>query len=335
MAYSVGMIGLGNIFNGHLTTIREQKELQISAICDSNADLLHQREIELNCKGYTDYRKMLEEPPDVVVVALPHGLHSQVTVDALESGCHVIVEKPMAVSVDECRLMLAAAKKADRYLNVSEGSMYASGPRKTGEMFRKGLLGRFFTGVFNNSRGYFHEGRPAWFLDPKMSGGGMFSNVGLHRLAMTRGCLPGLKPVSVSASVMHMPEYQVEACTSALVRYAEGGAMHYEEVGYFLRASWWQTDNHYIFENGMVTFDDSVWRMATRDRRTIEEALTPGQENGYDGVYADLLRGIRGEEIRGPQAWEYAVDTSIAQAAYASSKSGHEVDLTLSEWRIL
>ena len=163
----------------------------------------------------------------------------------------------------------------------------------------------------------------------------MFSNVGLHRLGMTRGCLPGLKPVSVGASVMYMPEYQVEACTSALVRYAEGGAMHYEEVGYFLRSSWWPTTNHYIFEKGMVSFDDSVWRMATRDRRTIEEALTPGEENGGLGIYADLLRGIRGEEIRGPQAWEYAVDTSIAQAAYASSKSGHEVDLTSPEWRVL
>ena len=84
----------------------------------------------------------------------------------------------------------------------------------------------------------------------------------------------------------------------------------------------------------MVAFDDNIWRMATRDRNTIEEALSPGQENGYNGVYADLLRGIQGEEIRGPQAWEYAVDTSIAQAAYASSENGHEIDLTSPAWRI-
>jgi len=332
MTYSIGIIGLGNIFNGHLTAIRDRKELKISAICDCNADLLRRRENEIGCKGYTDYREMLEKPPDVVLVALPHGLHCQVTVAALESGCHVIVEKPMAVSVDECRLMLAAAKKANRYFNVTDGAAYAPGPLKTGEMFRKGLLGRFFTGTFINARGYFHKGRPAWFLDPKMSGGGMFSNVGLHRMAATRTCLPGLNAVSVSASVMHIPEYQVEACTSALVRYAEGGAMHYEEVGYFLKASWLQTNNHYIFENGMVTFDENIWRMATPDRSTIEETLPPRQE---DGVYADLLRGIQGEKIRGPQAWEYAVDTSIAQAAYASSKSGHEIDLTSPEWRVI
>jgi phthalate 4,5-cis-dihydrodiol dehydrogenase len=289
---------------------------------------------ELTCPGYADYRELLEDPPDAVAIALPHGLHCEVAVAALEAGCHVIVEKPMAVSVQECRRMMETADATGRYLNVSEVAAYAPGPVRVGEMFREGSLGRFFTGVFLNCRGYFHAGRPAWFLDPAMSGGGMFSNVGLHRLGVTRVCLPGLDPVRVSAEVSHMPEHQIEACTSALVRYDQGGAMHYEEIGYIPRPDWWMGGNHYVFEYGLVQFDSETLRLASASGDLVEEKLKTLDKPGYEGVYVDLVRGIRGEHLLGTDVRGYAVDTSIAQAAYASARTGEEIDLGSDEWRV-
>ena len=155
--------------------------------------------------AYLDYRDLLADGADVAVVALPHHLHCEVAVAALQAGCHVLVEKPLAVSVEQCRAMLQAARRNGRILAVTDTAAYHPGALLTGARFRDGTLGRFLSGVHHNARFYFHQGRPAWFLDPATSGGGMFANVGLHRLAQTRACLPGLEPVTVSASVSRWP----------------------------------------------------------------------------------------------------------------------------------
>ena len=161
----------------------------------------------------------------------------------------------------------------------------------------------------------------------------MFANVGLHRLAQTRACLPGLEPVTVSASVSQVAEHPVEACTSALVRYRTGGAMHYEELGYVPRPAWWSLDAHYVFEEGMVTFDDERWRLVTRDGAEHEEALAGGG-NPYEPVYRDLLRRLQGGTPLGPADWESAVDVAIVKGAYASARTEREVDLNAPEWQI-
>jgi len=333
MSYTVGFIGLGAIARSHLPAIAAQKGLRLAAVCDRDEHALTSRADEYGVAGYRDYRDLLAAGADVAVVALPHHLHCEAAVAALRAGCHVLVEKPLAVSVEQCRAMLQAARRGRRILAVTDTAAYHPGALRTGERFRDGTLGRFLSGVHHNARFYFHQGRPAWFLDPATSGGGMFANVGLHRLAQTRACLPGLEPVTVSASVSHVPEHPVEACTSALVRYRSGGAMHYEELGYVPRPAWWHLDAHYVFEEGMVTFDDKRWRLVTRDGAEHEEPLARGG-NPYEPVYRDLLRLLRGETPLGPAAWESAVDVAIVQGAYASACTERDVDLNAPEWQI-
>ena len=333
MSYTVAFIGLGAIARAHLPAIAAQDGLRLTAVCDRDEHAMRAHADEYGVAGYRDYGDLLAEGADVAVVALPHHLHCEAAMAALQAGCHVLVEKPLAVSVEQCRAMLEASGRARRILAVTDTAAYHPGALLTGEMFRDGNLGRFLSGVHHNARFYFHEGRPAWFLDPATSGGGMFANVGLHRLAQTRACLPGLEPVTVSASVSHLAEHPVEACTSALVRYRPGAAMHYEELGYCPRPAWWHLDAHYAFEAGMVTFDADRWRLVTRDGAEREEAL-PGAGNPYGPVYRDLMRRLQGETPLGPAGWESAADVAVVQAAYASARSEREVDLNAPEWQI-
>ena len=333
MKHSVGIIGLGAIFDSHAQALRLRDDLDITDLCDADEEVLGRRTQEWKCRGHTNYRELLAEPPDVIVVALPHGSHCEVAVAALEAGAHVVVEKPMAVGVGECRRMLAAARDAGRVLLVSETAAHHPGVRRTGEKFRNGELGRFLSGAVLNVRFYFHEGRPAWFLDPAFSGGGMFGNVGLHRLAAARACLPGLDPRSVTAEVARIAGHPVEACTSAMVRYAGGGAMHYEEIGYFPKPDWWQGGSHFVFEEGMVAFDNRTWRLVTRDGKEYTEQIAH-PASAYAPVYADLLRALAGEPPEGLTALDCARDTAIVHAAYASSAEGREIDLGCDDWRV-
>jgi len=159
----------------------------------------------------------------------------------------------------------------------------------------------------------------------------MFSNVGLHRLAMTRACLPGLVPITVSATVAHQPDWQVEACTTALVRYTEGGSMLYEEVGYYPRPEWLNAGTHYIFEQGIVWWDAATWRLAPRNGQEVVEDLAPDPK--YRAVYERMQQAVSGGEVQ-PRASEYAQDIAIVQAAYASSREQREIDLRSAEWHI-
>ena len=332
MQVTVGLIGLGNIVGHHLAGLEANAGLRVVAVCDRDEQKARRLARELDVKHLADHRELLSERPDVVVVALPHALHCPVTVEALEAGCHVLVEKPMAVSVAQCNQMLLAAAECKRHLIVTDGSDYDAGAILTGRRFKSGKLGRFFTGSVINERFYFHEGRPHWFLDPAVSGGGMFANVGVHRLAMTRTALLGLTPRRVSASVSCVPEHQVEACTSAIVTYGEGGSMFYEEVGYYPRPEWLNAGKHFVFEEGIVTWDDTAWRIVGRDGSHVEEPLPP-RDGPYAPAYANMLRAIRGEQYR-PKARENALDVAVSQAAYASARAGHEIDLSTPEWRI-
>jgi predicted dehydrogenase len=328
---SLGIIGLGNILDAHLRALDQLPDFEAVAVCDAAPEKRERVAATLGARPVATYDELLRSAPDVVVVNTPHGLHCEMTVAALEAGCHVLVEKPMAVSVDECRAMLAAAKAHGRELIVAESAGHTPGAVRTGEKFAAGELGRFFTGGIISARFYFREGRPAWFLDPAISGGGMFSNVGLHRLAVARASLPGLTPVAVSGSVSHQPEWDVEACTAAHVRYAEGGAMLYEEVGYYPRPEWLNAGVHFVFAEGVVSWEERHWRMMRRDGQEVVEDLPAAP--GYRPIYENMLRAVRGESL-GPTARGYAEDTVIAHAAYASAQTGREIDLRTPSWNL-
>lgn len=332
MKLTIGFIGLGNIIERHIGTVAAMPEFDLVAVCDRDEEKLKRRTTELGCKGFTQYRHLLDDGPDVVLIALPHGLHCDATVAALNAGCHVLVEKPMAVSVDECNRMLATAAECGKQLIVTEYASFQPGALLTGEKFRTGRLGRFFTGSIVNERFYFKKERPRWFLDPVMSGGGMFSNVGLHRLAVARACLPGLTPVSVTGSVAYLPKYKIEACTSAMVKYREGGAMLYEEVGYYPKPEWLNVGLHFVFEQGIVMWTSDTWGIMTRSGKVFQEPLQ-AQVPLYTPSYTNLLKAIRNEAYC-PKTWEHATDTAIAQAAYASAREGHQITLTRPPWVI-
>ena len=315
-----------------MATVEQFDDFDITAICDADPARVEAWQQRVGGRGFTRHTDLLEAPPDVVVVALPHALHGVVSVEAMGAGCHVIVEKPMATTVEDLRSMLKTACDRRRALIVSETGSFEPGVVETGRRYARGDLGRFLTGSSINARRYFNSDRPQWFLDSQASGGGMFGNVGLHRLANARGCLPGAIPASVTAAVAHVPEHAVEACTSALVRYRDGGSMLYEEVGYFERPPWLNGGRHFIFEKGMVSWDDTTWRMMPRDGAEITRDLPPA-ETTYASVYRNLLLAIDGQPCA-PETRELAQDAAIAQAAYESGRTGRDVDLGSEDWRI-
>ena len=326
MNLRTAIIGAGAIAKHHLKGMAGVAAFRIEGICDVDPERSQAMAKEANAEAYTEWRSMLQDDFDAVSICVPHALHAEIAVSALESGCHVLVEKPMAVTFDECRVMIAAAQKAGRCLKVAETAVFAPGPLRVGELFASDRLGRFLTGRIQQMRPYFTPHRPRWFLDPALSGGGMFMNLGPHRLGIVRTCLHNLTPEWVDAQVVTLPKQPVEAFVSARLGYREGGVMQFEQIGHFAPPQRWRGDHYMVFEEAFIGFSGDSLEITWREGHQSDESHSP-IEHVYKPVYEDWLRGIRGEQTHGPTAEDFAQDIAIIRAAYESGKCGQRINL--------
>jgi predicted dehydrogenase len=116
----IGIAGAGYFASVHAHAIATLPDFRIAAVSAGNKASTAAFAAAHGGRPCDDWRRMLDDPPvDVVLVAMPHHLHAPVTIAALQAGKHVMVEKPMAPTLDECVAMARAAVAADRKLMVA------------------------------------------------------------------------------------------------------------------------------------------------------------------------------------------------------------------------
>jgi len=178
---SMGLIGIGAIATDlHYPVYKDNPKVEIHSICDIDEELLNKRAKEWGIKkSYTDYKKLLADPEvDAVEVILPHHLHAEVGIAALEAGKHVSMQKPMAISVEECDALIDASKRSGKMLRVFENFMYYPPLVKAKELLDSGAIGEPLSIRLKAIQGTTGEKweipyrRWSWRFDPKRGGGG-------------------------------------------------------------------------------------------------------------------------------------------------------------------
>src|SRR5689334_20972792 len=112
--------GAAGIAPTHIRALQQLPGAQIAGLSDINAEGGKARAEEIGCPFFVDHREMLDAiKPDVAVICAPHPFHPPLALDAFAAGAHVLVEKPMAVSVADADTMIEAADRAGRLLVVS------------------------------------------------------------------------------------------------------------------------------------------------------------------------------------------------------------------------
>ena len=140
---------------------------------------------------------------DLVHIALPNSMHAEFAIKCAKAGKHVMVEKPMAISSEECEAMIAAAKEAGVLLGVNYRLQWEPHHVKAIELIGKGVIGDIASGNYEFSWGYAgalvgpnKDKIKKWLLDPKMTGGGALFDTGVYPIQAA--CyLTGKEPVSV------------------------------------------------------------------------------------------------------------------------------------------
>ena len=139
------VIGVGAMGRNHARVYQEIKEVELVAVADSDIVLAQEAARLRGGQAYADYGAMLGEvKPDVVTVAVPTHVHYQVVLDALGAGCHVLVEKPIAATLEEGQRMIDRAAELDLLLVVGHIERYNPAVIELKRRLDAGEIGHIF-----------------------------------------------------------------------------------------------------------------------------------------------------------------------------------------------
>lgn len=173
------VVGCGSIGKRHIAVLDAEKGVEIVGICDIDDNTVkEQSKLYDGLPWFTDFSKMLETVnADVINIATPHALHAEMSIQALEAGFNVLVEKPMALSSEDCLRMNQASEQSGKELWVVKQNRHNVPVRLAKDAMSKGMLGKVFMIkcdiLWNRYQGYYDDS--SWRGKKSEEGGALFT----------------------------------------------------------------------------------------------------------------------------------------------------------------
>lgn len=341
------LIGCGRIATNHIKAVTNNK-LELAALCDvkpeAMEDLLarHGLEGDTAIRRYTDYQEMLEaEKPTLVGIATESGSHAEIALACIERGIHVIIEKPMAMSMADADKIVQAAEKYNVKVCACHQNRFNNAIQATRKALEEDRFGRMSHGSihvrWNRNKDYYDQApwRGTWAHD-----GGCMMNQCIHGVDLLRWMM-GDEVVEVYAQTAQQFHHYLECedVGMAVVKFANGAIGTIEGTTNVYPKNLEET--LYLFgQNGTVkiggtsTNNIEVWDFA--DQRPEDEGMAGMQEatsnvygNGHTAVYADMMDAITRDRAPYIDARAGRRALEMILAMYQSAATGKPVTLPL------
>jgi UDP-N-acetyl-2-amino-2-deoxyglucuronate dehydrogenase len=336
------LIGCGRIAPNHIAAVIANKaETELAAVCDivpENIEtLLCKFDLQqAGVKRYTDYKEMIDiEHPQLVAVATESGLHAQIALYAINAGCNVIIEKPLAMSLDDADRLVAAAKEKGVKLCACHQNRFNKSVQKIRGALEEGRFGRLFHAAahirWNRGENYYTQApwRGKWASD-----GGALMNQCIHNIDLLRWMMG--EPVEVMAYTDNLshPYIEAEDLGLAVVKFKNGAYGLIEGTTNIFPKNLEET--LYIFgEKGTVKAGGKSvnlieeWNFADNinERDDVINQFSENPPNiygfGHTPLYTDMIKAIKenraprvtGEDGRGALELVLAIYKSAATGA--------------------
>jgi len=203
----VAIIGCGGIAHGkHLPSLAKLEQVELVAFCDIVAEKAKEAADKYGAAGakvYDNYVELLQDRSiDVVHVCTPNDSHADISIAALESGKHVMCEKPMAKTAADARRMVEAAERTGYKLTVGYNNRFRSDSMYLKQVCDAGELGDIYYAKAHAIR---RRAVPTWgvFLDGEKQGGGPLIDIGTHALDLTLWLMNNYEPKAVLGTTFH------------------------------------------------------------------------------------------------------------------------------------
>lgn len=212
----IGIIGSGGIAGAHVRGYKTMENVEIVGVADvipgKAEEFIQAKELD-GAQGFDDHRKLLELDLDGVSICTPNVAHHQTTVDALRAGKHVLVEKPLSVTLEQGIDMVQTAEATGKMLSVGFQPRYDPNMLTLKEIVQSGQLGKVY---FVETGGGRRRGMPGGtFVRKELAGAGAMADIGCYSLDLALNTLGYPKPLTVSAYTSNYfgtnPKYHPQA----------------------------------------------------------------------------------------------------------------------------
>jgi predicted dehydrogenase len=348
--HTTALIGCGRIGVKHIEGfVKNSDRMALTAVCDPVIERAEKKAKEYQAevpgsavKIYTDYRRLLaEQKPGIVTIAAESGKHPAIAGDCLEAGCHVICEKPMALSTGDADTMIAAARKTGKKLAVCFQNRFNAPVKKARAALEANRFGRVLHGMvqirWNRNDAYYGEApwRGTWAMD-----GGTLMNQCTHGIDLLQWMMGDAVRVQAQTRRFLRP-IEAEDFGAAIIEF-KNGALGIVEGSADIYPSNLNETLSVFGEKGSVVIGGlavnrlETWRFSDAGHTgdTEEKTLNPNEKDppsvygfGHAALFKDFIDAletgreplISGEE--GKKALE------IILAIYKSQKTGKPVDI--------
>jgi len=215
-----GIIGCGAITERYISVFEYLKTACVTAVVDSNLVKSKAMAQSFNCQAYDDYHKLLaDQNIEAVIIATPSGLHAKMAIDALNAGKHVVVEKPMAMTLEQADAMIGAAQKFKRILITVLNNRFLPATILLKKTIDQGAMGRIISGStcvnWYRPQKYYNE---APWRGTRLMDGGVLLNQAIHHLDLLLYYLGDVKQLQAyRATLGH--DIEVEDTAVAIVQF--------------------------------------------------------------------------------------------------------------------
>ncbi len=326
----IGLVGLGGMGRGHLTKLEqlmaEGENIKLVALCDIDPHAFGKVEASLNLQGmekadynFSNYHlyysvddMLANEELDLVHVVVPTYEHSTIAIKVLNKGINCLCEKPMAISLNQCQLMIDAAKRNNVRLMIGQCLRFWGEWVRLKDFFVKGTLGAPIGGFF-----YRNGGTPSkdWYLCREKGGGALFDQH-IHDVDMVNYLYGMPKAVSTVGKIV-IPGSGYDTCATNYI-YDENYAVHTENLWVNYQGGFrhgFRAD----FEEGTVLFDETGFHAHRKDFSEIELEPIPQLGGHYPEFkyFFNLIENGGENTINPPESSMDTIRIALAEAQSA------------------
>ncbi len=320
--FHAAIIGTGAISHLHASAIQEVQGLELCACWNRVEEeglgraFAEKHEVVY----YSDIDQMIQAvKPDVAINVLPPKYHYLGLEKAAAVGAALVVEKPMATTVQNARKIIDLAQRYNVLLAISESSAYDAVLRSI--IANRSMIGKIRHMLCTNYRRYFSAQRSDWISDPEQCPGGMILNVGVHRIAAMRS-LAGAQEVAVHASLgTKPPAVPVVGDGSIMIEYENGAAAMLLMCGYHDCGTHNPNVQNMVGDNGLVRIDADSAIFTASDGKSVRLRSDPRLSNSpYINFYRELQSSLSSGDNMPYSGIEGLQDVAVVEAALLSHR---------------